>query len=274
MAAPPPQLTTAPTRSVRRTDLASTSPSPTSTPRSSPDPSPTAHVLARLNKALDTTLAPAAPPAPPAPNNNDDPSDNELEFRLFAAPTQPPTADATARPAVQKIRLHSPSADDSGNGPGGFVAARPAAHYFAHALEDSENGRAAEYVDAAVSGAEVVVRAAGARWAGCGVPWRVRVGEGCGRVEGDGTGGGREGRRRKGKKARMALRRKVRARVERKEEAERVARERGEAERAKRTARNREKKVKKKEREKAKKASATAEEGDGGEKEDVVMGED
>ncbi|GME32170.1 uncharacterized protein LTHEOB_12812 [Neofusicoccum parvum] len=259
---------------IRRTDLASTSPSPTSTPRSSPDPSLTAHVLARLNKTLDITLPPAAPPAPPTPN--DDPaasSDNELEFRLFAAPA--PDAAPNSRPAVQKIRLHSPSADDNGNGPGGFVvAARPAAHYFAHALEDGENGKAAEYVDAAVSGAEVVARAAGARWAGCGVPWRVRVGEGCGRVEGDGIRGGREGRRRKGKKARMALRRKVRARVERKEEAERVAREREEAERAKRTARNREKKVKKKERERAKKASATAEEDDGGEKEDVVMGED
>ncbi|GME59585.1 hypothetical protein GTA08_BOTSDO08208 [Neofusicoccum parvum] len=263
---------------IRRTDLASTSPSPTSTPRSSPDPSLTAHVLARLNKTLDITLPPAAPPAPPAPPTpNDDPaasSDNELEFRLFAAPA--PDAATNSRPAVQKIRLHSPSADDNGgNGRGGFVvAARPAAHYFACALEDGGNARAAEYVDAAVSGAEVVARAAGARWAGCGVPWRVRVGEGCGRVEGDGVGGGREGRRRKGKKARMALRRKVRARVERKEEAERVAREREEAERAKRTARNREKKVKKKEREKAKKASATVEEGDGGEKEDVVMGED
>lgn len=290
--------------SVRRSDLFSSASSPTSSRQSSPvsDPELTALLRARLDEQLGTAITDAPQPASqdrarPAPaHDDDDDEDDELEFRLFApakAPAAKPTksapsaaaAAAAARTAgsenaaVQKIRLRSPSLDP--DRPAGFVvAARPQSYYFAPPLASAANG--ADYADAAVAGDEVVRLARATRWPGCAVPWRVSVVDAAsGRLrralEGhvvDGAEGRDEEkrRRRKSKKARIALRKKREQGLERKQAAERQKLEKEEHERAKRAEKNRKQKLKRREKERAKKAAERGEAG--GENEDVDMSED
>lgn len=297
--------------SVRRSDLFSSASSPTSSRQSSPvsDPELTALLRARLDEQLGTAITDAPQPASqdparPAPAHDDDgDEDDELEFRLFApakAPAAKPTKsapsaaaaaratgseNAAAAAAVQKIRLRSPSLDP--DRPAGFVvAARPQSYYFAPSLASAAKN--AEYADAAVAGDEVVRLARATRWPGCAVPWKVSVVDAAsGRlrralerhvVDGAEGGDGEKRRRRKSKKARIALRKKREQGLERKQAAERQKMEKEEHERAKRAEKNRKQKLKRREKERAKKAAERGEAGGeveaGGENEDVDMSED
>ncbi|KAL0262706.1 hypothetical protein SLS55_001677 [Diplodia seriata] len=297
---------------VRRSDLFSTR-SRSASP--SPDPEAAAAILrARLDAQLGAAPVVSTAPTDnddaataPAPNLNDNHADeaDELEFRLFATPAAPsakptttptPQQKSTAASApVQKIRLRSPSLDP--DQPGGFVnPSRPHSYYFAPALDDDASS--VQKRVSAVSGADVLARAARI-WRGCAVPWRVTVvdpsgrklarvckghGEpvadadgvgGVGGSDGDDDGARQPGRRRKSKKARVALRKKHAKGLERKEAAARAAREKEEAERAKRMEKNRKQKLKRREKERARKAGGRGEAGGGGGGDgDVVMGED
>ncbi|OMP83851.1 hypothetical protein BK809_0005232 [Diplodia seriata] len=234
-------------------------------------------------------------------DNNDADEADELEFRLFATPAAPSTKPTTTTPTpqqkstasapIQKIRLRSPSLDP--DQPGGFTnPSRPHSYYFAPALDDDASS--VQKRGSAVSGADVLARAARI-WRGCAVPWRVTVLDLSGRklarvckghgepvADGGGVGGSDDdgarqpGRRRKSKKARVALRKKHAKGLERMEAAARAAREKEEAERAKRMEKNRKQKLKRREKERARKAGERGEAGGGGGGGgggDVVMGE-
>ncbi|KAH7058872.1 hypothetical protein B0J12DRAFT_737488 [Macrophomina phaseolina] len=294
---------------VRRSDLFSATSSPHSSRESSPadDPQLTAFLRARLDEQLGIAIAPDAQPAQPpaaaaAAAENDAGEDDELEFRLFAptstatkpaaaAPVrtkstaQTPSA-ATPAPAVQKIRLRSPSLDP--DRPAGFIApSRPESYYFAPALSSAPEKQRAEYADAAVAGEEVLRRVSETRWPGCRVPWKVTVVDPVshksrsaleGHVGVSAGGGGGEGvgekktKRRKSKKARIALRKKKEQGLLRKVAAERQKVEKEEHERAKRAEKNRKQKLKRREKERAKKAAERGEgESEVGKEEDVAM---
>ncbi|KAK0752389.1 hypothetical protein B0T18DRAFT_426868 [Schizothecium vesticola] len=221
---------------VRREDLFS---SPSSSRASSPTPgSDTAktETEAALSARLARLISLALPPLPnddnvPMPDAQEDKEEEEFEFRLFStsAPTQ-----------------HVNLAEEVHQGPA--ISQRPVEFYVRGALTEEEKAR---FRAAAVSGEEVVRGARGRAW-GLEVPWRV----GEAKVEGEA-----KGRKRPGKKRRIALRIKVKAAKE--AEAKKMSKEEHLKEKKKRL--NREKKLKRRQKEKEKKMAA----GQGGEEGDV-----
>ncbi|KAK8160354.1 hypothetical protein IWX90DRAFT_389161 [Phyllosticta citrichinensis] len=235
---------------VRRDELHS----PASSPRSSPDPDLTDLFREKLQSRIELVDAQPQGVAQPAQDLHDAGSeDEELEFRLFAAPAK----RGDAGPAPQKIRLKSP---DLENAEGGFVnPKRPDSYYFADVPSD-ELRRQLESV--AVTG-DQVTRWAQQKWPGCALPWKVttisldkKARETLGLSDNVSTGPVTAKRTRKGKKARIAIRTKLKEKAEAKEAQAKVQAEKELAERAKRAKRNRDKKLKKRQRDKAKKAAA------------------
>lgn len=226
--------------SIRREELHS----PESSPRSSPDPDLTALLRSRVQAEYTFTTAEydAEDQDAVAASGGD-----EAELRLFAAPPN----DSQSH----KIRLSSP---DAGPTEPGFAVKKPRSYYFA---EDVTSDQEKELRSVAVSG-DTVVQMSKVPWPGCALSWKVRTITPAGLKKvvvvghpptmvtvAERTGG----RRRKGKKTRMALRKKVQAAKEKEARQAEVEREREATEREKKTRKNREKKVKKKAREKAKK---------------------
>ncbi|KAK7539939.1 uncharacterized protein J3D65DRAFT_550110 [Phyllosticta citribraziliensis] len=234
---------------VRRDELHS----PASSTRSSPDPDLTNLFRAKLQSRIELVEAQPQGVIQPAQGAHDAGSeDEELEFRLFAAP-----ARGGDGPAPQKIRLKSP---DLENAEGGFVnPKRPDSYYFAGVPSD-ELQRQHESV--AVTG-DQVTRWAQQKWPGCALPWKVtsisldkKARETLGLSDNVSTSPVTAKRTRKGKKARIAVRTKLKENAEAKEAQAKAQAEKELAERAKRAKRNRDKKLKKRQRDKAKKAAA------------------
>ncbi|KAK7526457.1 uncharacterized protein IWZ02DRAFT_467907 [Phyllosticta citriasiana] len=219
---------------VRRDELHS----PASSLRSSPDPDLTDLFRAQLESRIELVDAQPQGVVQPAHGANDEGSEEEeLEFRLFAGPTKSGGGDAA--PTAQKIRINSP---DLENAEGGFVKPnRPDSYYFAE-VPSEELLRQLE--TAAVTGDQ--------KWPGCALPWKAR--KALGISGGVSTEPAAAKKKRKGKKARIAIRTKLKARAEAKEAQEKAQAEKELAERAKRAKRNRDKKLKKRQRDKAKKA--------------------
>ncbi|KAJ9641993.1 hypothetical protein H2199_005208 [Coniosporium tulheliwenetii] len=211
---------------IRRAELYSRQ----SSPRSSPDPALTELLRSRVQQDFDTIEHPIQ-----VQNNgeNCEQSEDELEFRLFAAP---PTV---ATSGLQRIRLRSPP------------------YYFTGELSQAE----LELLESvAVSGDDVIKRSR-SPWPGSTYAWKVTVVSATGKVRRNTAEEVQPDkavskRKRIGKKHRIALRKKAQAEAEKKAAATRTAAEREATEREKRTRRNRGKKVKKKEKEKAKKTAA------------------
>ncbi|KAK8226965.1 hypothetical protein HDK77DRAFT_121080 [Phyllosticta capitalensis] len=244
---------------VRRDELHS----PASSPRSSPDPALADLLRAQLASRIDIELVDAPQPraiVEPSRDADDAASeDEELEFRLFAAPARNAATDgaAAAAAAPQKIRIKSPELE---NGDGGFVnPERPNSYYF-YGQPNEELRRQLE--TAAVTGDQVMSWAL-QKWPGCALPWKVKTialdrkaREALGISGGNMTEPATEKRKRKGKKARIAIRTKLKAKAEAKEAQAKEKEEKELAERVKRAKRNREKKLKKRQRDKLKKAAA------------------
>lgn len=182
--------------------------------------------------------------APAASNKNDNPTDDELDFQLFAPSN-------SAGDTAQKIRLKSPTPPAEA---GLIHPNRHSSYYFAG---QPDAHKAAQYQAIALSGDKVVEMSKNS-WPGAAYSWKVLHLPPSGESRSAKTSNqdcfgrliGRHNeprkRSRKGKKTRIMLRAKLLA--------SRTAAETKEAEeREKRTRRNREKKVKKKLKEKAKK---------------------
>ena len=182
--------------------------------------------------------------APVASQQNDNSTDDELDFQLFA-PTN------VAGDAAQKIRLKSPTPPAEA---GLIHPNRHSSYYFAG---QPDALKAAQYQATALSGDKVVEMSRNS-WPGAAYSWKVLHLPPSGESRSAKTSNqdcfgrliGRNfeprKRSRKGKKARIMLRAKLLA-------SRTAAETREVEEREKRTKRNREKKVKKKLKEKAKK---------------------
>lgn len=186
--------------------------------------------------------------------------DEELDFRLFAAPKDAKPSQATE--TAQKVRLRSPSIDHT---TAGFIRpTRDPKYYFAQTLSttDQENLRAS-----ALTGEDVVAQA-NRPWPGSAYPWKVlklplsaecsslrdptnNIATSAEKIEAKRT--------RPGKKYRIKLRTKHAALQSQQLAAKAAEEAKKEAERQKRTQRNRVKKVRKKARDKEKKAKAGGE---------------
>ncbi|KAK8191056.1 hypothetical protein IWZ00DRAFT_267256 [Phyllosticta capitalensis] len=259
---------------VRRDELHS----PASSPRSSPDPALADLLRAQLASRIDIELVDAPQPraiVEPSRDADDAASeDEELEFRLFAAPAGNAATDgAAAASAPQKIRIKSP---DLESGDGGFInPERPRSYYFSG--EPNEELRL--QLDAAAVTGDQVMSWALQKWPGCALPWKVKTTaldrkarEALGISGGNMTEPATEKRKRKGKKARIATRTKLKAKAEAKEAQAKEKEEKELAERVKRAKRNREKKLKKRQRNKLKRAAAG--EQDDGQPQNDSSGED
>ena len=176
--------------------------------------------------------------------------EQELEFRLFAP--------STAKKSVSRIRVKSP--DPTDKPPGLVIPHRPHSYYFA----DEPNAEAkARLASAAISGSEVRSRA-GTSWPGCSLSWRVVNITTSGKVlaslnkhmAAESSEHVPQKRRRKGKKARIAIRKKVAAEKERLQKEAMRKEDKEIQEKIKRAKRNREKKIKQRERNRRKKAEA------------------
>jgi len=221
---------------VRREELYSASPSPSS----SPDAALGQAFLKSLGEKFTETASPHV-------IEDERQQSEELEFRLFARPST--NDDKT----ITRIRVASPSLDD---GHAGLVnPERPREYYFRDSLSPKAKGR---LKIAAVSGEDVLARSC-TKWPGCSLPWRVTMIPAIGKLvqTADQTDATKK-KTRKGKKTRIATRKKAVEDRERKEKEQEGAAEKELAERAKRAKRNREKKLKKRERDKATKAAARA----------------
>ncbi|TID19891.1 Efflux pump [Venturia nashicola] len=223
---------------VRRDELYTHSPSPSS----SPDPSLGQAFLKSLGGDFTETFAATAHLGGGRPQSE------ELEFRLFARPS------TSTEKTTTRIRIESPSRD---NRPAGLVhPERPREHYFRDGLSPEAERR---LKITAVSGEDVLAQSH-TKWPGCSLPWRVTTILARGRpiqhhsVQSDTV----KRKTRKGKKTRIAIRKKAVEARERKATAEVGAAEKELAERMKRAKRNRDKKLKKRERDKAKKTAVRA----------------
>jgi hypothetical protein len=177
---------------------------------------------------------------------------DEVEFRLFAPTSTHPDG------VVSRIRVKSP---EPSNDP--VVIPRPDSYYFASEPTAAQKAR---FSYSAVSGADVLSRSR-APWPGCYLPWRVITISSSGKVlrqlkkhasaslEDDDV---MRKRKRKGKKARIAIRKKIAADKECAGREAMSKEEREIQEKIKRAKRNHEKKVKQRERNKRKKAEAAA----------------
>ena len=189
-------------------------------------------------------------------------ADEELDFRLFAAPK---TGSQAAIDPGQKIRLRSPSIDPAN---AGFVQPRrPESYYFA-APPTGKQERELEAV--ALTGNEMVALSQTYR-PGCSYSWKVLhlppsglskelqldIPSGLSRLVGDADS---KKRTRPGKKYRIKIRKKLAAKSAAADARKAAAEAKEIAEQEKRTRRNREKKVKKKAKEKAKKVGETNDE--------------
>lgn len=236
-------------RSVRRSELHSSS------AESTPDPELQRLFAEQLTKQKgepnetyeSSQIRPQQEPQVPEQEQ-----DEGVEFRLFAPSSAHPDG------IVSRIRVKSPESTNEL-----VIIPRPDSYYFASELSAAQNAR---FSYSAVSGDEVLSRSR-TPWPGCHMPWRVITISSFGKVVqrlnkpisvGSEDGVQRK-RKRKGKKARVAIRKKMAA------DQERAAREgmsKGEREiqeKIKRAKRNHEKKVKQRERNKRKKAQvATA----------------
>ncbi|KAK3696304.1 hypothetical protein LTR37_018040 [Vermiconidia calcicola] len=190
-----------------------------------------------------------------------EPQDEEIDFRLFAFPTQAVTAGDTGK--TNRIRLRSPSID---NTRAGFVKpGRASSYYFSGALSVPDQKCLEE---AAVTGDQVLMLSRLPR-PGCSYSWKVLH---LPAASQDKTmrqshpsgfsalvdGAVSTKRKRAGKKYRIKLRIKHRQLQAQQEARKAEAEAKDIAEREKRTRRNREKKVKKRLRDKAKKGGPEA----------------
>jgi len=220
--------------SISRNELCS----PPSSPRSSPDPDLTEYLRTRVKSEYTFTT------------NIDDveelwshnvTSTDEAELVLFAGTSK--------TSATRKIRLASPEA---AAGDVGFSVKKPRTYYFADEAAD----KLEEYKATAVTGPQVQ-KMAWVPWPGCALPWKVQKITPTGMKKTILIGHPPvmadveervQTKRRKGKKARIALRKKIQAAKYKQAENARLKKEMEEMVREKRTRRNREKKVKRKAR--------------------------
>jgi hypothetical protein len=173
--------------------------------------------------------------------------EEEVEFRLFA-----PSSKATTNGHATKIRIRSPSVD---NRPPGLIQPERAREYY---FRDSLSPEAGEKLQvAAVSGEEVLARSK-TPCPGRSLPWRVTTiaAEGTALVPSnlilpDQSDTMRK-KKRKGKKARIAIRQKIAEDREKREKEKQAAAEKELADKIKKAKRNREKKLKKRARDKLK----------------------
>ena len=243
-------------RIIDRSELRSEDASPSSTPE--PD------ALERLKQLNDFDFVESGPLNEAALAKIEGTTkDEELDFRLFA--TSKPAEKQLASSTTQRIRLRSPSVD---NTKAGFLQpTRDSGYYFAPPLSPTEK---TTLETSALTGEQVLARSQ-SPWPGCTYPWRLldlptsslysslRIQQSAAfRKLVSETEPAR--RKRPGKKYRIKLRTKHAA-LQSKQDAKNAAADAKEAaEREKRTRRNREKKLKKKMREKAKKGEVS---GDG-----------
>lgn len=208
---------------------------------------------ARLSNMLAVNLE--AGPAPP---------DNDIEMHDDGADEQPPDAEEQfefrlfSTSAPQKIVI---APDELKEQEGPLISTRPISFYVRGKLSPEELER---YRIAAVAGSDVLAESRKRAW-GLEVPWRVRTivvsagGKVAGRKGSQAAGaagleeaaGETAGRKRPGKKRRIALRKKEKAKTE--EESKRMTKEEHLKEKKKRL--NREKKLKRRQKEREKKAA-------------------
>ncbi len=241
-------------RVVQRSELRSAS----NSPPSSPD--------FRVNQALkdvprfDFVKTPGSLNTHPTEHEAED---EELNFRLFSAPT--PKTSSAQQATAQKIRLRSPSAD--AGEPGFLQAGRDQSYYFSFPLAGQEKENVA---CSALTGVQVHANAQSIR-PGSQYPWKVLTLPRSSQAKDIQAsapelwkklvnGETLSKRTRPGKKYRLRLRVKQAARMERQTAAKSAAEAKEAAEREKRTQKNREKKVKQRLRDKAKKNAANAQE--------------
>ena len=185
--------------------------------------------------------------------------DDEVAFRLFAVSQPSKSKDELEQP--QKIRLKSPSLEDSNQG---FIQAkRDPSYYFQDALSQAEKEN---IKSSALTGQQVVELSKSFR-PGSTYNWKVlhlplsnldkalqKAQSSVFRKLMDGSSGSQK-RKRPGKKTRIKVRVLQQARRKRDLDGKAAAEAKEAVDKEKRTQRNREKKVKKKLREKAKKAA-------------------
>ncbi|MCJ1313149.1 hypothetical protein MMC25_006826 [Agyrium rufum] len=178
---------------------------------------------------------------------------DDFAFPLFKSQSVANAPSTTARELVQRIDIRSPS--PTTHGPGHILEDRIRSYYFTN---PAGPGLRRQLAEVTVSGDDVRIEER-RHWPGTAYPWKVTI------IRGDNpaqkvesTGQSNTGRKRKGKKARIAIRKRISAEetVQEQLRVEALAREATELE--KRTRRNREKKVKKKARDKEKRAIATS----------------
>ena len=183
---------------------------------------------------------------------DDDPED-EVEFRLFAAPSN---VKNTAGGGVARIKLSSPgpSTDEIG-----LLRARPQSFYFTGSPSRSEE---IQLRAAAITGDQVINLSRRA-WPGLQMPWRVISVDGQSKVSSMlnnlASTGSRPKRTRLGKKGRIAVRMRAQKQKRASEDAKKAAADKELQERMKKSKKNRDKKLRQREKEKVKKAAARAE---------------
>jgi len=194
-------------------------------------------IRASINAHLGADFSTLPQPTPEqSPHAKIPPSDDNVQFRLFAtSPTQ-----------VANLRLASP---DLSNKPAGFVKPRPDSHYLRGKLDEVTR----EEIARSVLSGEDIISLSKVPWPGCRLQWRVvnfppqktpvHV-----KPEGEG-----KGRKRIGKKARIAKRKIFAAWKDKLEKEEQEHEEKELARKAKLAQRNRVKKMKKRQRDKEKK---------------------
>ncbi|KAF2427150.1 hypothetical protein EJ08DRAFT_663080 [Tothia fuscella] len=228
---------------VRREELYS----PTSSRCSSPDPELQQLFRNRITSSFEAIDHLACPTGPETDAQQIVDEEEELDFRLFA-----PSSKAESSSNITKIRINSPVVDD--RPPGLANPGRPRNYYF----RDSLSPEAQEKINsAAISGDEVLARSK-APCPGCFLPWRVTTIAIAGISLNPELLVNTEARialrkkKRKGKKARIAIRQKIAEVRDGAEKAKQAAIEKELADRMKKAKKNREKQQRKRTRDKLK----------------------
>lgn len=233
-------------RRVRRSDLQS------SGEETSPEPELQNLFLERLSKHEEQRDNMQSYPQAESDKEDDRQEQEELEFRLFAPSSAHPEG------LVSRIRVKSPEPNSEL-----LIIQRSDSYYFAPEPNDVQKAR---FSYSAVAGSDVLSRSH-MPWPGCQRPWRVITISASGKVlerlKKHGAASIEEDdvqrkRKRKGKKARIAIRKKIESKKDRAAREAASREEKEVLEKIKRARRNREKKLKQRERNKRKKAEAAS----------------
>ncbi|KAL9580135.1 MAG: hypothetical protein Q9212_004670 [Teloschistes hypoglaucus] len=229
------------TKSVRRSDLRSSSSSPDSALSDG-------EAAIRWRRQLDQIYEVEV--TEPICAAIDEPPEDTYDFKLFSASKPKNDAGATTATLLPKVVLRSPEPE---SGEPGFVRPRrPEGYYFTGARSREEQE---QYSDVAIEGGDIVKQSQ-LKWPGWELPWRVttikvnsrkRVPEAATQPEPGDSGK----RKRMGKKRRIAIRVKLQTHKKKEESTKRTEVEKEVLEREKRSRRNREKKIKRREKARA-----------------------